>query len=97
MTITAKLDGKIARTGELKQSQSGKAYCNLAISVYYAKDQKTEYVQATFFDELAREASILEKGSAVSVIGNLTLAEYTGKDGLAKQALNVTVSKFISI
>ena len=97
MTITAKIDGKVARPGELKTSASGKEFCNLVVSVYYAKDQKTEYINATFFGEQGVYASKLEKGAPVSILGDLRLNEYTALDGTVKQNLSVTVNKFINL
>jgi len=37
------------------------------------------------------------KNAAISVIGALRLVEYTSRDGVLKQALNVTVNNFIAL
>ena len=95
--ITAKIDGKIARVGELKPLSNGNSVYNFTIGVWLEKENRTEYVQAACFGELASQLSLLEKNAAISVIGALKLVEYTSRDGVLKQALNVTVNNFIAL
>jgi single-stranded DNA-binding protein len=93
MAIKAKIDGKIARIGELKQSAGGKDYYSFTASVWDNKENKAEYVQGIAFGEVASSIALLEKGAEITILGELRLVSYIAKDGSNKQALNLTVDR----
>jgi single-stranded DNA-binding protein len=97
MAIKAKIDGKIARTGELRHSAGGKDYSSFAVGVFDNKENKTEYVQCVAFGEVASSIALLEKGAEITILGELKLVSYVAKDGSNKQALNLTVDRFIAL
>ncbi len=97
MAIKAKIDGKIARVGEVKQSAGGKGYYSFAVSVWDVKENRAEYVQCVVFGEAVGDIAKLEKGAEITILGELRLVLYTAKDGSSKQALNLTVDRFISL
>jgi single-stranded DNA-binding protein len=93
--IKTKIDGKIARVGELKQSAGGKEYYSFAASSWDSKENRAEYVQCIAFGEAASSIALLEKGTDITILGDLRLVSFVGKDGVEKQAINLTVDKVI--
>lgn len=89
-TIT--ISGNIGRDPELKYSASGTAVVKFSVADTTGKDdnKKTVWHDVVVFKEQAEHvAASVKKGSRVIVTGRLDKSEYTGKDGVKKQRVEV--------
>lgn len=89
-TIT--ISGNVGRDPELKYSASGTAVVKFSVADTTGKDdnKKTVWHDVVVFKEQAEHvAASVKKGSRVIVTGRLDKSEYTGKDGVKKQRVEV--------
>jgi len=89
-TIT--ISGNVGRDPELKYSGSGTAVVKFSVADTTGKDdnKKTLWHDVVVFKEQAEHvAASVKKGSRVIVTGRLDKNEYTGKDGVKKQRVEV--------
>jgi len=105
MTATVSLIGYIAKEPEIKYLDSGKCLWRASIPVQsISKNSEGEYpttwYQLIAWGELAERLmdqkypngdSVFTKGAYVNAVGKLQLKSYTGKDGVEKSQLEVTV------
>ena len=86
--------GNLGRDAEMRQTQSGTPICSFSVAVKsgYGDREKTDWVNCALFGKRAGKlAQYLTKGTQVAITGELTLNEYTNKDGLSKASLQVNV------
>lgn len=89
-TIT--ISGNVGRDPELKYSANGTAVVKFSVADTTGKDdnKKTVWHDVVVFKEQAEHvAASVKKGSRVIVTGRLDKSEYTGKDGVKKQRVEV--------
>ena len=89
-TIT--VSGNVGRDPELKYSASGTAVVKFSVADTTGKDdnKKTVWHDVVVFKEQAENvAASIKKGSRVIVTGRLDKSDYTGKDGVKKQRVEV--------
>ena len=89
-TIT--VSGNVGRDPELKYSASGTAVVKFSVADTTGKDdnKKTVWHDVVVFKEQAENvAASIKKGSRVIVTGRLDKSEYTGKDGVKKQRVEI--------
>lgn len=89
-TIT--ISGNVGRDPELKYSASGTAVVKFSVADTTGKDdnKKTVWHDVVVFKEQAEHvAASVKKGSRVIVTGRLDKSDYTGKDGVKKQRVEV--------
>ena len=89
-TIT--ISGNVGRDPELKYSANGTAVVKFSVADTTGKDdnKKTIWHDVVVFKEQAEHvAASVKKGSRVIVTGRLDKSEYTGKDGVTKQRVEV--------
>lgn len=89
-TIT--ITGNVGRDPELKYSANGTAVVKFSVADTTGKDdnKKTVWHDVVVFKEQAEHvAASVKKGSRVIVTGRLDKSEYTGKDGVTKQRVEV--------
>jgi single-stranded DNA-binding protein len=88
MSIEAALVGVLGRDATLKVSKTDKRFIQFSVAV--GSNDRTTWVNIITFDAATLElAGTLLKGARVYVEGRLTLGEWTGKDGAARQGLSV--------
>lgn len=89
--IKCSFTGTIFRDAELRTSKAGKQY--LRFSARVGHGDRVQWVGVMVFgDDLSEMAPKLVKGSAAYVEGNLSLDEWTGKDGEKRHGLSVLSS-----
>lgn len=98
ITFTGRLT-KDAETKETQQSQQPYVVFSVASNFLFGDKEKTARENgqpATFFyncmafgDYFSRVIGNLEKGTQVTVVGDLSMTEYEDKDGNTKVSLNV--------
>ncbi len=89
-TIT--ISGNVGRDPELKYSAGGTAVVKFSVADTTGKDdnKKTVWHDVVVFKEQAEHvAASVKKGSRVIVTGRLDKSDYTGKDGVKKQRVEV--------
>jgi single-strand DNA-binding protein len=89
-TIT--VSGNVGRDPELKYSASGTAVVKFSVADTTGKDEnkKTVWHDVVVFKEQAENvAASVKKGSRVIVTGRLDKSDYTGKDGVKKQRVEI--------
>jgi single-strand DNA-binding protein len=89
-TIT--VSGNVGREPELKYSASGTAVVKFSVADTTGKDdnKKTVWHDVVVFKEQAENvAASVQKGSRVIVTGRLDKSDYTGKDGVKKQRVEI--------
>jgi single-strand DNA-binding protein len=89
-TIT--VSGNVGREPELKYSASGTAVVKFSVADTTGKDdnKKTVWHDVVVFKEQAENvAASVKKGSRVIVTGRLDKSDYTGKDGVKKQRVEI--------
>ena len=89
-TIT--VSGNVGRDPELKYSANGTAVVKFSVADTTGKDdnKKTVWHDVVVFKEQAENvAASIKKGSRVIVTGRLDKSEYTGKDDVKKQRVEI--------
>ena len=91
--------GNLGRDAELKSTQNGKSYVKFSVAetVGYGEKQTTQWI--TCLDWRAssqgeKVIAMLSKGARVMVNGNVTLNEYTDRDGTLQKSLQCNVNDF---
>lgn len=85
---TVSITGHLARDPELRQSQNGNDYCRLTVPVG-KREEPSIWFTATIFGVPATWAAKWGKGDLVRVDGELTMNEWTTKEGEVRQDLQV--------
>ena len=85
--------GRVTRDPELRATKDGTQVCTFRMAVNKkAKDvERTTFFKVTAWRSLAEIcAKYLAKGRQVSVIGEVDVSTYTGRDGIVHAELEVT-------
>ncbi len=89
--------GNLGRDVEVRHTNAGKAIASFALAVKsgWGDNQKTMWVRCVLFGKRAEGGLIqyLTKGTQVAVSGEMSLNEWTDKDGNAKQTLECKVGE----
>ena len=88
---------RIGRDPEVKVTPSGAALCKFsaAVSSGWGDKKTTTWLNCTVFGKSAERAgSWLHKGMQVSLVGPISLREYTDQSGAKKVSLDMTVDDF---
>lgn len=95
------LRGHLGRDAEVRTTLSGKQSVSLSVAVAkdWDKDSKkftgVEYWPVVVFGERnTKFASMLKKGDAVSVIGELSLRKWTAQDGSQRERVEIVVGEY---
>jgi single-strand DNA-binding protein len=92
--LTISAFGNLGRDPEQKTLPNGNTVTNFSIAANTGKDQTT-WISCTVFG--VRGDTVMQffkKGSKVAVSGSGKLREYTDRDGVIKQSLDLVVSDF---
>lgn len=91
-TLTA--TARVVADAELRTAGASKV-CSvrLAIDAGYGDKRSTMFVNASIWRNSEQLADKLLKGTEVEVVGELSVREYTGRDGKAGQSLDLTVDR----
>ncbi len=91
-TLTA--TARVVSDAELRAAGSSKV-CSvrLAIDAGYGDKRSTMFVNASIWRNSEQLASRLTKGTEVEVVGELSVREYTGRDGKAGQSIDLAVDR----
>lgn len=91
-TLTA--TARVVADAELRAAGSSKV-CSvrLAIDAGFGERRTSFFVNASIWRNSEQLASRLTKGVEVEVIGELSVREYTGRDGKQGQSLDLTVDR----
>ena len=87
-------DGRLTKDAELKQLQNG-VVCNfdIASNIGYGDKQKTMYFRCDLWNKRAESLHpYLKKGNQVFISGELSVEEYTDKEGNLKSSLKCRVT-----
>lgn len=88
ITIT----GHLGKNAEIRYMTDGSAVASFSVADSQGRDKQTLWFDCSLWGKRAESlAQYLTKGSAVTVIGNLSEREFTAKDGTQKKAFSVRV------
>ena len=94
---TISITGRLTRDAELRYTPSGKpvsSFC-VASDYGYGDRKKANFFECGLWGERAEKVTqYLTKGTPLTVIGELEIYEYQGKDGIKRKAIRVHVDKF---
>ena len=89
--------GNLGRDAEVRATQSGLTIASFPVAVQsgYGDNRKTTWVRCSLFGKRAEGKLIgyLVKGAQIAVSGELSLNEYTTKEGEARTTLELRVSE----
>lgn len=89
--------GNIGSDAETRYTKDGLAIASWSVAVKsgYGGREKTMWVKCSLFGKRAEGGLVqyLKKGSQIAVSGELSLNEWTGKDGSTKTSLELKVSE----
>lgn len=93
-TITIR--GNLTAPPELRYTQNGKPVASVTVAENVGKDdqKRTNFHRVTLWGELGEHAATLEKGTSVIVAGRLDQREYEDREGVKRQAWEVTADAF---
>lgn len=87
--------GNIGNQAEVRHTQGGTAIASFSLAVKsgYGDKEKTMWVRCALFGKRAegKLPEYLVKGAQIAVSGELSLNEWTDKDGLTKTSLELNV------
>lgn len=92
--------GNLGSDAEVRYTADQKPVTSWSVALRsgYGKSEKTNWVRCTMFgDRGVKLAEYLKKGTQVAVSGELSLNEYTNKQGESKANLDCTVSNLTLI
>lgn len=84
--------GRIVRDGELRTTPNGKMVLTFPVAVDsgYGDKKKTTWPRVQVWDKRAEAlAPYIVKGAQIGVSGELTMTEYTNKEGVKAHSLDV--------
>jgi single-strand DNA-binding protein len=87
--------GNLGNDAEVRYTADGKAITSWSVALKsgFGKSEKTNWVRCSMFGERGTKVSMyLTKGAQVAVSGELSLNEYTNKQGENKASLECNVS-----
>lgn len=90
--------GNLGKDAEQKTANNGTQVCNFSIAdtVGYGDNKKTQWVSCHFFGKRGESlAKYLLKGTKVVVFGEVSVREYTDKNGIAKWSIDCVVSDVV--
>lgn len=87
------ISGQLGKDAEQKFLPDGTAILNFSVADSQGRDKPTIWWNCAIFGKRAESglAQYLVKGQAVTVNGNVTMREYTDKDGNKRQAQDIRV------
>src|SRR5262245_47475640 len=92
VSIEAAFLGVLTRDAEVRVSKTDKKFLQFNVRVG-TDGERAQWVNVVSFDAAARElAGKMTKDTRVYTEGRLSLSEWTGKDGTARQGLSVIAS-----
>ena len=84
--------GQLGRDSELKTIPSGEQVLSFTVADSQGREKPTIWWRCQLWGKRATSLQqYLVKGQAVTVVGNVTMREYTDKDGTPKQSMDVRV------
>ena len=86
---------RLAADAELRFNPANDPVCQFsaALTSGYGKNAKTSWLRCTVWGKKAETlAPMLRKGNLIAITGEITLNEYTGKDGIKKTSLECRVN-----
>tara|TARA_Y100000361_G_scaffold77543_1_gene68641 strand:- start:276 stop:680 length:405 start_codon:yes stop_codon:yes gene_type:complete len=86
--------GNLGKDAEVRHTPNGNAVCKFMVAVKsgWGKNEKTTWVSCSIWKERGEKiAPALTKGTLVMVVGELSLNEYTNKQGENKSIVSVNV------
>ena len=93
--LNATLGGRLGRSADLTTSKNGTSILKFSVATDqgYGDNKTTTWVNCAMFgDRGTRLAEYLTKGKKVAVVGELSLREYTKRDGTNGASLDMAVS-----
>lgn len=90
--------GNLGKDAELKQTDAGKTRVvfSIADTVGWGDNKKTQWVNCTIFGERGEKLKqYLTKGLKVVVFGEVSVRDYTDKNGIAKWSIDCVVSDVV--
>ena len=88
--------GRIGRDGEVRFIPSGDAVLSFPVAVDsgYGQKKKTSWARVTVWGKRGESlAEYIIKGNQIGITGEVTLNEFTTKDGVKQQNLDVRASE----
>src|SRR5690349_6635749 len=85
--------GRLGKDPELQVTPTGKAYTKFSLAVDQGKEQQPIWLNVTTWDKVAETVErYAYKGVLVFVQGRLQLRSYQDKEGVTRQAVDITAS-----
>jgi single-strand DNA-binding protein len=87
--------GRLGKDADLRYMQNGKAVCGFSVAVEsgYGDKKTTSWIDCALFDKRAEALHpYLQKSALVAVSGELTIEQWTDKDGNKQRAVRVRVA-----
>lgn len=88
--------GRLGKDADLRYMQNGKAVCGFSVAVEsgYGDKKTTSWIDCALFDKRAEALHpYLQKSALVAVSGELTIEQWTDKDGNKQRAVRVRVAE----
>jgi single-strand DNA-binding protein len=85
--------GQLGKDAELKQLQAGDAVCSFSVADSQGREKPTIWWNCQLWGKRAVSLTqYLTKGQSVTVSGNVTMREYTDKDGQPRKSMDIRVN-----
>lgn len=91
------ITGRLTKDAELRYTNGGKPVLSFSVAsdIGYGDKKKTNFFECGLWGDRAEKvAQYLTKGTSLTVVGELEIYKYQGKDGIERQAVRVHVDKF---
>ena len=88
--------GRLGRDADLKETPSGESVCNFSVAVDVRKngEKTTNWIDAAVWGKRGKALhQYLLKGTPVVIVGEISVRQYTAKDGTPKAVLTCNVSQ----
>lgn len=97
MLNKAILNGRLTKTPELKQTNSGKNVCSFTIAVDRNRDrEKTDFVPIVAWGKTAEFVNQwFGKGDLITIVGHIEVRSYEDKDGNKRTATEIIAEEVL--
>nr|DAD58485.1 MAG TPA: Single strand binding protein [Caudoviricetes sp.] len=97
MLNKAILNGRLTKTPELKQTNSGKSVCGFTIAVDRSRDrEKTDFVPIVAWGKTAEFVNQwFGKGDLITIVGHIEVRSYDDKDGNKRTATEIIAEEVL--
>lgn len=94
MLNVAIIQGRLTKEPELRESASGKKYCNIQVACSRGKNDDTDFLNAIAFDKKAEFINqYFNKGDMILIHGRNQSRNYEDKEGNKRTAYDILINE----